>query len=162
MAALAAYPELGCTGGPYKLPTTYGVFDDVLCIGQPKMMEFVKGVLSEVMNLFPSRYIHVCGDECPRDRWKQCPRCQAYISSHGIQAKGKLTKEDCLQGYFMSEVGKFLKKHGRCMIGWDEMLDSDPPPGSTLMAWRSARKGYEAAQAGHDVIMTPVDYTYLR
>lgn len=161
MAALAAYPELGCTGGPYKLPTTYGVFDDVLCIGQPKMMEFVKGVLSEVMNLFPSRYIHVGGDECPRDRWKQCPRCQAYISSHGIQAKGKLTKEDCLQGYFMSEVGKFLKKHGRCMIGWDEMLDSDPPPGSTLMAWRSARKGYEAAQAGHDVIMTPVDYTYL-
>ena len=161
MAALAAYPELGCTGGPYKLPTSYGVFEDVLCIGHPKVMKFVKDVLSEVMGLFPSKYIHVGGDECPRDRWKECPRCQAYITSHRIEAKGKLSKEDCLQGYFMNEVGKYLKKHGRRMIGWDEMLDSDIPLSSTLMAWRSARKGYEAARAGHDVIMTPVDFTYL-
>lgn len=161
MAALAAYPELGCTGGPYKLPKTYGVFEDVLCVGQPKVMTFVKDVLSEVMELFPSAYIHVGGDECPRVRWQQCPRCQSFISAHQIKAKGKLTKEDCMQGYFMNEVRKFLSQHGRQMIGWDEMLDSDIPAGSTLMAWRSVRKGYEAAQAGHDVIMTPVDYTYL-
>ncbi|MCR5130015.1 MAG: family 20 glycosylhydrolase [Prevotella sp.] len=161
MAALAAYPELGCTGGPYELPKGYGVFDDVLCVGQPKVMEFVKNVLTEVMELFPSEYIHVGGDECPRVRWQQCPRCQSFISAHHIEAKGKLSKEDCLQGYFMNEVQKFLQQHNRRMIGWDEMMDSNAPKGATLMAWRGDRNGYEAAEAGHDVIMTPVGYTYL-
>ena len=161
LAALASYPELGCTGGPYEVEKTWGVFPDVICIGNEKAMVFLEDVLSEIVELFPSEYIHIGGDEAPRDRWKKCPKCQARIKSENLKADKKHTAEDRLQSYCMSRIEKFLNSKGRRIIGWDEILEGDVAPNATVMSWRGMNGGLEAAKLGHDVIMTPNTYVYF-
>lgn len=161
LAALAAYPELGCTGGPYEVEKTWGVFDDILCAGQEETYQFVEDVLTEVMELFPSEYIHIGGDEAPKVRWEECPRCQAKIKELGLRDDAKHKKEFYLQSYFTERVEKFLNNHGRKMIGWDEILEGKLAPNATVMSWRGMGGGIEAAQLGHDVIMTPTTYCYF-
>lgn len=160
-AALAAYPELGCNGGPYEVGHYWGVYSEILCAGNPKTYDFVKGVLDEVCTLFPSEYIHIGGDESPRVRWEQCPKCQAMITEKGITAKGRQSKEARLQGYFATEVQKYLENKGRKLIGWDELLECDVDNSATIMSWRGAEPGAEAAKLGHDVIMSPNSYLYF-
>lgn len=160
-AVLAAYPELGCTGGPYKVPVEYGVHKDVLCIGNPQTIRFAKNVLREVIDLFPSRYIHVGGDECPRDRWKACPKCQALVREQGWTDGDGRPKEARLQSYFMRAVDSLVTSAGRRVIGWDEIMEGGVDPGVTVMAWRGAEKGIAAAAEGHDVVMTPAGTLYF-
>ena len=161
VAALAAYPEFGCTGGPYEVEHTWGVFADVLCPGKEQTFKFVEDVLSEIIDVFPSEYIHIGGDECPRDRWKKCPLCQQRIKDEGIKGEGKQTAEDHLQGYFTKRVEKFLHAKGKRLIGWDELLGCDVDVTSTIMSWRGAEPGAKAAKLGHDVIMTPNSPMYF-
>ena len=161
MAALASYPELGCTGGPYEIPCEWGVFPDVLCGGNTKALEFAKDVLNEIMDIFPSPYIHIGGDECPKVRWKECPKCQAKIRELGLKDTPKHNKENRLQTYFMAEVGKVISERGRKMLGWDEMLEGGLAPGATVMSWTSHRGGIETARLHHNAIMTPIQYLYF-
>ena len=160
-AALASYPELGCTGGPYKVLCSFGVFPDVLCAGNDQTLQFTKDVLDEIMDIFPSEYIHIGGDECPKSRWEKCPKCQAKIKELGIKALPKHSKENQLQTYFMSELEKEINAHGRRMLGWDEVLEGCLTPNSTIMSWRGIQGGIEAARQHHDVIMTPIQRLYF-
>lgn len=160
-AALASYPELGCTGGPYKVFCSFGVFPDVLCAGNDQTLQFTKDVLDEIMDIFPSEYIHIGGDECPKSRWEKCPKCQAKIKELGIKALPKHSKENQLQTYFMSELEKEINAHGRRMLGWDEVLEGGLTPNSTIMSWRGIQGGIEAARQHHDVIMTPIQRLYF-
>ena len=160
-AALASYPELGCTGGPYKVLCSFGVFPDVLCAGNDQTLQFTKDVLYEIMDIFPSEYIHIGGDECPKSRWEKCPKCQAKIKELGIKALPKHSKENQLQTYFMSELEKEINAHGRRMLGWDEVLEGGLTPNSTIMSWRGIQGGIEAARQHHDVIMTPIQRLYF-
>ena len=160
-AALASYPELGCTGGPYKVLCSFGVFPDVLCAGNDQTLQFPKDVLDEIMDIFPSEYIHIGGDECPKSRWEKCPKCQAKIKELGIKALPKHSKENQLQTYFMSELEKEINAHGRRMLGWDEVLEGGLTPNSTIMSWRGIQGGIEAARQHHDVIMTPIQRLYF-
>ena len=160
-AALASYPELGCTGGPYKVLCSFGVFPDVLCAGNDQTLQFTKDVLDEIMDIFPSEYIHIGGDECPKSRWEKCPKCQAKIKELGIKALPKHSKENQLQTYFMSELEKEINAHGRRMLGWDEVLEGGLTPNSTIMSWRGIQGGIEAASQHHDVIMTPIQRLYF-
>ena len=123
LAALATYPELGCTGGPYDVWGQWGVADDVICAGNEKSMQFLEDVLSEVIDLFPSEYIHVGGDECPKVRWEKCPKCQARIKAEGIKGDKKHSAEEYLQSYVISRMEKFVESKGRHIIGWDEILE---------------------------------------
>ena len=129
-AALATYPELGCTGGPYDVWTQWGISDDVICAGNDKAMSFLEDVLSEVIDLFPSEYIHVGGDECPKVRWKTCPKCQARIKAEGIKGDSKHSAEEYLQSYVISRMEKFVESKGRHIIGWDEILEGGLAPPS--------------------------------
>ena len=160
-AALAAYPELGCTGGPYEVEPNWGIFDDILCAGREETFTFVEGVLDELMELFPSEYIHIGGDEAPRTRWKDCQRCQQRIREEGITAEGGHSGEDRLQGYFMKRVEKYLNSKGRKAIGWDELLDCGVNPSTTIMSWRGVEGGMSASALGHDVIMVPTSWVYF-
>lgn len=159
--ALAAYPHLGCTGGPYEVWRDWGVSDDVLCAGNPEIYPFIYNVLDEVMQIFPSEYIHVGGDECPKKRWKECPKCQAKIAEEGLHADGKHSAEERLQSYVIHKAAEHLTKRGRKMIGWDETLEGGLAPGATVMSWRGEAGGLEAARLGHDAIMTPNSYLYF-
>lgn len=161
LGALAAYPELGCTGGPYDVWGMWGVADDILCLGKDHTLQFVKDVLDEVMQLFPGEYIHIGGDESPRVRWEACPLCQQRIRDLGITSKGKQSAEALLQGWFTTEVQHYLSQHGRRIIGWDELLGCDVDASATIMSWRGAEPGAEGAKLGHDVIMTPVGPLYF-
>ena len=161
LAALTAYPELGCTGGPYEVWGRWGVADDVLCPGREKTFEFLEGVLTEVMELFPSEYIHIGGDECPKVRWEKCPRCQAKIRQLGLKDDGEHTAEHYLQSYVTDRIGKFLAQHGRRIIGWDEILEGRAPSNAVVMSWRGSEGGIAAAKLGHDVIMTPNSHFYF-
>ena len=160
-AALASYPELGCTGGPYKVLCSFGVFSDVLCAGNEQTLQFTKDVLDEIMDIFPSEYIHIGGDECPKSRWEKCPKCQAKIKELGIKALPKHSKENQLQTYFMSELEKEINAHGRRMLGWGEVLEGGLTPNSTIMSRRGIQGGIEAARQHHDVIMTPIQRLYF-
>ncbi|MFK1850660.1 beta-N-acetylhexosaminidase [Bacteroides fragilis] len=160
-AALASYPELGCTGGPYKVLCSFGVFPDVLCAGNDQTLQFTKDVLDEIMDIFPSEYIRIGGDECPKSRWEKCPKCQAKIKELGIKTLPKHSKENQLQTYFMSELEKEINAHGRRMLGWDEVLEGGLTPNSTIMSWRGIQGGIEAARQHHDVIMTPIQRLYF-
>ena len=160
-AALAAYPELGCTGGPYEVWKQWGVSDNVLCAGNDQTIQFVKDVLAEIIEIFPSEYIHVGGDECPKTKWAECPKCQARIKALGIKGDAKHTKEEYLQSYVIKEAEKFLNEHGRNMIGWDETLEGGLAPNATVMSWRGEAGGIEAARQKHNVIMTPNTYLYF-
>ena len=156
VAALASYPELGCTKGPYEVRTRWGIARDVLCAGRESTFEFVEGVLDEVVALFPSKYIHVGGDECRKHRWKVCPDCQKRIADEGLKDEFEL------QSYFMKRVEKYLsEKHGRSIIGWDEILEGGLSKTATVMSWRGTKGGIKAAQMGNDVVMTPNQFCYL-
>jgi len=153
-AALAAYPELGCTDGPFEAATKWGVFEEVYCPTETTF-EFLENVLTEVMDLFPSDYIHIGGDECPKSRWKESKFCQNLIKEKGLK------DEHGLQSYFIGRMEKFLNKNGRQIIGWDEILDGGLAPNATVMSWRGVKGGIEAAKQNHDVIMTPTSNCYL-
>ena len=156
IAALASYPELGCTKGPYEVRTRWGISKDVLCVGRESTFEFIEGVLDEVAALFPSKFIHIGGDECPKHRWKVCPECQQRMKEEGLK------DEHELQSYFMKRVEKYLsEKHGRSIIGWEEILEGGVSKTATVMAWRGAQRGILAAKLGNQVIMTPRHYCYL-
>lgn len=160
-AALASYPELGCTGGPYEVWKMWGVSEDVLCIGNDQSLKFLEDVFAELIEIFPSEYIHIGGDECPKVRWAQCPKCQARIKQLGLKSDAKHTKEERLQSYVISHIEKFLNEHGRQIIGWDEILEGGLAPNATVMSWRGEGGGIEAAKQHHDVIMTPNTYLYF-
>lgn len=155
MAALAAYPELSCTGGPFKVPATWGVFDDVYCAGNDETFAFIDNVLAEVCALFPGQYIHVGGDECPKTRWKDCPKCQARLT------KEKLPNEAALQSWFMHRVETMLDARGKRLIGWDEILEGGLAPKASVMSWRGMEGGIAAAKKGHDVVMSPTSHCYF-
>ena len=156
-AALAAYPELACGHGPKSFETSgrWGVLDDVFCPGKEQTFEFLEGVLDEVLELFPSKLIHIGGDECPRVRWKECPDCRARMEDEGIE------DEAGLQTYLTLRIGRHLEAKGRRLIGWDESLDGELAPGAVVMSWRGTRGGIAAARRRHEVIMTPSTYLYF-
>lgn len=160
-AALAAYPEMGCIGGPYDVWTEWGVTEEVLCAGNDKTMQFIADVLNEVMDIFPSQFIHIGGDECPKTRWKVCPKCQARIKAEGIKAKGKYSAVDRLQGYVTHYAYNVIHNRGRKMIGWDEILESDVPQDVIIMSWRGIAGAIEGAKHGNDVILTPNSHLYF-
>ena len=161
LAALTAYPNLGCTGGPYKVAGEWGVFDDVLCAGNDDVLKFIDTVLGEIIQIFPSEYIHIGGDECPKTRWKTCPKCQAKIKELGLKADDKHSAEERLQSYIINHAEKFLNSKGRQIIGWDEILEGGLAPNATVMSWRGEAGGFEAARQHHNVIMTPNTYLYF-
>ena len=161
LAALSAYPEFGCTGGPYAAWTVWGVSDQVLCAGKEGTFRFLEAVLSEVADLFPGEYIHIGGDECPKDEWKKCPDCQARIRELGLQDDGRFTAEQYLQNYVTRRIQTFLASKGKKVIGWDEILEGELAPGATVMSWRGAAGGRQAAALGFDAIMTPNSHCYF-
>ena len=160
-AALAAYPELGCTGGPYHVATDWGIFQDVLCLGQEKSFQFLEDVLDEVVRLFPSKYIHIGGDEAPRNSWRHCPRCQARIKAEGLRSDAEHTAEDYLQTYCTKRIEHFLHSKGRTIIGWDEITQGELAPNAVVMSWQGIKGGIKAANLGHQVIMTPNTHCYF-
>ncbi|RFS21955.1 beta-hexosaminidase [Chitinophaga silvatica] len=154
-AALTAYPDLGCTKGPYKTAEFWGVFDDVFCAGNDSTFTFLKDVLDEVIELFPSTYIHIGGDECPKTRWHLCKACQQRIHDNN------LANEDQLQSYFIRRIASYVNSKGRKIMGWDEILEGGLAPGATVMSWRGTAGAIEAAKQQQMVIMTPEDELYF-
>jgi len=154
-AALAAHPELSCHGGPYSPDLSGGIYAGVYCAGQDATFEFLQNILAEVIELFPSQFIHIGGDEVPKDNWKKCPRCQQQIRAEGLK------DEHELQSYFIRRIEKFINAQGRRLIGWDEILEGGLAPNATVMSWRGVAGGIAAANAGHDVVMTPHMDVYL-
>jgi hexosaminidase len=154
-AALAAYPYLGCTGGPYEVATSWGVFKDVFCAGKESTFTFLQDVLDEVIPLFPGKYVHVGGDECPKDSWKVCPNCQQKIKELNLK------DEHELQSYFIQRMEKYINSKGKSIIGWDEILEGGLAPNAAVMSWRGEEGGIAAAQQNHDVVMTPEKWVYF-
>ena len=158
LAALACYPQLSCTGGPFKIVPSHqtrGLIPDNFCIGNDEVFSFLEDVLAEVIELFPSRYIHVGGDEAPKSRWKACPKCQARMRTEG------LANEEELQSYFIRRIEKIINARGRVLMGWDEILEGGLAPYAAVMSWRGTEGGIAAARAGHPVVMTPLTHCYL-
>ena len=153
-AALAAYPELSCTGGPFEVATKWGILEEVYC---PKdaTFQFIENILTEVMDIFPSPYLHIGGDECPKKRWKNCPHCQALIKQEGLK------DEHELQSYFIKRIEQFVNSKGRKIIGWDEILEGGLAPNAAVMSWRGTKGGIAAAKAQHYVVMTPSSHCYF-
>lgn len=160
-AALHAYPELGCTGGPYDVWTEWGVTPEVLCAGNDATLTFIKDVLNEIMDIFPSNYINIGGDECPKDRWEECPKCQARIKAEGITAKNGFTAEQRLQGFITKYAYDVVSARGRQMLGWDEILESDIPGDAIVMSWRGNDGAIEGARRGNKVVLTPMSHMYF-
>jgi hexosaminidase len=179
LAALAAYPELGCTGGPYQVGHYWGVYKDVLCVGNPRVYEFVQDVLTEVMDIFPSEVIHIGGDETPSEKWQHCKKCdEIYVKktlegrvagqveggSGGPRTMPEYPYEEMvrsvLQPYFTNKVFNILASKGRRALGWDEILDGAPQD-AMIMSWRGTAPGAKAAEAGHDVVMAPTTHCYF-
>ena len=159
--ALHVLPHLGCTGGPYPVRTYWGVSDEVLCAGNPQTMDFLRTVLGELCDVFPSKYIHIGGDECPKKRWKACPKCQAKIKELGLKDDGKHSPENQLQTWVNQQVEQFLAERGRDIIGWDEILEGGLSGNSIVMSWRGTKGGIEAAKQHHRVIMSPNVFGYI-
>jgi hexosaminidase len=155
VAALAAYPQLSCTGGPFEVRTAWGVSEDVYCAGKEETFEFLENVLSEVVDLFPFEFFHIGGDECPKVRWEECADCQARMKAEGLE------NEHELQSWFIRRIEKFLDTKDRRLVGWDEILEGGLPPKATVMSWRGIKGGIQAAQENHDVIMTPNSHLYF-
>ncbi len=155
LGALAAYPELSCTGGPFEVRTKWGIEPDVFCAGNDQVFAFLEDVLTEVLDIFPSEFIHIGGDECPKGRWKRCAKCQARIKSEGLK------DEHELQSWFVRRIEKFLNAKGRRLIGWDEILEGGLAPNAAVMSWRGVKGGIAAATEGHDVVMVPHQFCYL-
>jgi hexosaminidase len=155
LAAISAYPWLSCSGKPTTPRLVWGVENDVLCAGKDSVFNFFENVFKEILPLFPSEYVHIGGDECPKTAWKSCPLCQARIRQLGIKATPEHTAEEQLQSYFVQRVQKMLAGMGKKIIGWDEILEGGLAPSATVMSWRGEKGGIAAAAMGHDVIMTP-------
>ena len=155
LAALAAYPHLGCTGGPYEVSKGWGVFEDVFCAGNDSTFAMLEDVLTEVMELFPSEMIHVGGDECPKEAWKKCAKCQARKNAHGLK------DEHELQSYFIQRIEKFVNSKGRKIIGWDEILEGGLAPNAAVMSWQGIEGGIAAARSGHYAVMSPGSHCYF-
>lgn len=160
-AVLAAYPQLGCEDKEYKVANRWGVIRDVLCAGNPASLDLFKDIMDEVCDLFPGKYIHLGGDECVKDRWKACPKCQKKIEELGLKDVGRYSKEDYLQSWFMGEVASYVQSKGKRVIGWDEILEGVPMDDSVIMSWRGTEGGIAAARMGHDVVMTPTSDMYF-
>jgi hexosaminidase len=154
VAAIAAYPELGVTGEPMEVATRWGIFSDILN-AEPPTITFMQSVLSEVMEIFPARYVHIGGDEADKAKWKASPRIQARIRELGVD------DEHGLQSWFVRQMDAFLASRGRRLIGWDEILEGGLAENAVVMSWRGVEGGIAAARAGHDVVMTPTSHTYL-
>jgi hexosaminidase len=155
VAAIAAYPELGCRGDQIQTERTFGVFDPIFCAGQESTFTFLQDVLTEVADLFPGSYIHIGGDEAPKTRWKECPHCQTRIKDNNLK------DEHELQSYFINRMEKFLNSKGKQIIGWDEILEGGLAPNATVMSWRGEEGGIAAAKLKHNVIMTPGNWCYF-
>jgi len=155
VAALAAYPQLSCTGGPFAVETKWGVFEDIYCAGNDSVFVFMQNVLDEVMALFPSEYIHIGGDEAPKTRWNNCEKCKKRMKDE------KLNDAHELQSYFVQRIEKYVNSKGKKIIGWDEILEGGLAPNATVMSWRGITGGIEAAKQKHDVIMTPGSHMYF-
>ncbi|MCC6124812.1 MAG: family 20 glycosylhydrolase [Pirellulales bacterium] len=155
VGALASYPEYSCTGGPFETKTRWAIHEDIFCVGNEKTVEFLKDVLSEAIEIFPSEFIHIGGDEAPRVRWRNCPKCQALIKEKGLKNEAQL------QTYLNRRIEEFLISKGRRLLGWDEILEGGLTPGATVMSWRGMNGGIAAANAGHDVVMSPTKPCYL-
>jgi hexosaminidase len=155
LAALAAYPELSCSGGPFKVGTEWGVAYDVYCAGKEKTFQFLEDVIDEVASLFPGPFFHIGGDEVPKLRWSNCRWCQERIKSEGLKDEGEL------QSYFIKRIEKMLNARGKRLVGWDEILEGGLAPNATVMSWRGVQGGIDAAKSGHDVVMTPTSYCYF-
>ena len=155
MAALTAYPELSCTGGPFEVAKTWGVFEDVFCAGNEKTFIFLQDVLDEVMQLFPGKFIHIGGDECPKERWKKCSRCHARMKAENLK------DEHELQSYFIQRIEKSLNAKGKRIIGWDEILEGGLAPNAAVMSWRGTEGGIAAAKQKHYVVMSPGSHCYF-
>lgn len=180
LAALAAYPELGCTGGPYQVGHYWGVYKDVLCVGNPRVYEFVEDVLTEVMDIFPSEVIHIGGDETPSEKWQHCKKCDEIYVKKALEGRiGAQTEEGSdssrtmpefssyeelvrsyLQPHFTNKVFNILASKGRRALGWDEILEGSPAE-TMIMSWRGSAPGAKAAEAGHDVVMAPTTHCYF-
>ena len=160
-AVLAAYPQLGCEDKEYKVANRWGVIRDVLCAGNPASLDLFKDIMNEVCELFPGKYIHLGGDECVKERWKACPKCQRKIRELGLKDGSRYSKEDYLQSWFMGEVASFVQSKGKRVIGWDEILEGVPMDDSVIMSWRGTEGGITAARMGHDVVMTPTSDMYF-
>lgn len=154
-AALASYPYLGCRQTGYVTLPVWGVIPEVFCMGRETTFKFFEDVLDEICEIFPGEYIHIGGDECPRDRWKECPDCQRRMKEEGLTEVGQL------QGYQLKRVEKYLNAKGRHIIGWDEILESGATPTATVMSWRGPQGGVKAAKMGNKVVMAPNNYFYL-
>jgi hexosaminidase len=155
VAAIAAYPELGCRGDQIQTERTFGVFDPIFCAGQENTFTFLEDVLTEVIGLFPGQYIHIGGDEAPKTRWKECPHCQKRIKDNSLK------DEHELQSYFINRIEKFVNSKGKQIIGWDEILEGGLAPNATVMSWRGEEGGIAAAKLKHNVIMTPGNWCYF-
>jgi len=154
LAALAAYPELSCSGGPFDVSNKWGIFRDVYC-SREETFTFLEDVLTEVMDLFPSKLIHIGGDECPKVRWSRCEACQKRMDDNGLKTEAQL------QSYFITRIEKFINSKGRNIIGWDEILEGGLAPNATVMSWRGVKGEIEAIKQHHNVVMTPGKPLYL-
>jgi len=154
-AALAAHPELSCTGGPFEVHRMWGINPEVFCAGNDAVFALLEDVIDEVASLFPGPFLHVGGDECPKTRWKECPKCQARIRAEG------LADENELQSWFIRRVERVVNARGKRLVGWDEILEGGLAPNATVMSWRGVEGGIEAARQGHDVVMSPTTHCYL-
>jgi len=155
LAALASYPELGCTGGPYKVETEWGVFKDVYCVGNPKTFDFLKDVLDEVIELFPSKYIHIGGDEAPTYQWEHCNKCKALMKIEGMYSAHEL------QPYLLKKINAYLQSKGKQMIGWDEIADGELPEGDIIQSWRGMKGAEKALAQNHQTIVSPTSHAYF-
>lgn len=155
MAALAAYPNLSCTGKKIETATTWGVFEDVFCAGNEDVFKLLEDVLTEVIKVFPDEYIHIGGDECPKAHWEKCPKCQKRMKEHNLK------NEHELQSYFITRIEKFVNNKGRKIIGWDEILDGGLAPNAAVMSWQGTKGGIKTAKSSHYAVMTPTSPCYL-
>ena len=154
-AAISCYPEISCTGGPFEVGTLWGVYHDVYCAGNDTTFDFLENVINEVIDLFPFKYIHIGGDEVPKDRWENCPKCQARIKSENLK------DEKELQSYFIKHMEQYINSKGKQIVGWDEILEGGLAPEATVQSWRGINGAIEAAKQGHDVIVSPTSNCYF-
>ncbi|MFZ1518060.1 MAG: family 20 glycosylhydrolase [Ignavibacteriaceae bacterium] len=154
-AAISCYPEISCSGGPFEVGTLWGIYYDIYCAGNEKTFQFLENVISEVIDLFPSKYIHIGGDEAPKNRWHNCPKCQQRIKDENLK------DEHELQSYFVKRMEKFINSKGKQIIGWDEILEGGLAPDATVQSWRGVKGAIDAAKQGHDVIVSPTSHCYL-
>src|SRR5699024_2038497 len=153
-AALAAYPNLACTEGPFEVETTWGVFEDIYC-PKEETFTFLENVIDEIVEIFPGKYIHIGGDEAPKKRWEECDYCQQLIKQQGLKDELEL------QSYFVKRMEKYINGKGRDIIGWDEILEGGLAPNATVMSWTGTDGAIKAAENGNDAIMTPVSHMYF-